>query len=774
MGPPRMFAQLDCVKLRVCIARKFAHRRLGIDVFTWLHPFAKQHADETLRGNYAPVIKRVLGRLRMLRISWKVQVLCVFDGRKLAGKEGTNTRRAERRARALAETDELYKAAVLAELGAEGAADDAGEIEVEIDQATLQAAVGVDEAMVVAVIKAIRAEGYSYVVAPYEADAELALLYRQGFIAAALTVDGDFVVQGVPSVFNVGWERGGWGDYYDEESILKGPFHDDCPERRLVTLLRRHGFRALKVWAVLQGCDYVSLRNVGNVRALACLEALHVGKLNDLAEIVRVLSTKVPGRADDSWLKELEKGLLIYDCQVVYDLEQCKDVYLSAPPSGVARPLPLYVGQLWNDAVIEEGGADADAGAAASSASAVSDRESVASVHALGFVGSDGNWRSLPAMERVIQPLSIHASHLTDDEVFGATKLVLGAWTTGLDETGRRRRSGEPVKDTLYAFLQSRNYKGCSGYTWVELARAARDRLQLEEEGRSRAEKAGKVAPPIFVRDKRGRCMAAMLVGEKRAPATAFPQLDPDLGAGKIAHAGWVTDRALLQAQLPLLSEAVLLKYYAHLGTEKNDRVRVLTRGFAHIASHVAMKYFGYHPRPFPSRPELTATRYRSHASYKAHDYLVRTAVTTCCPQRLACDFIMLTHAHCILVAGDRNLPRGPDPSGGAQARPRGCQGILRAHSPGEGIRVQEQCVWLVHARLCMPAGAAVLPSRGGRRRGVDQDRRLPSLDAASRWGNVRVVRTGVLHAACEAGPQARHGKMFSRVPVGGAWAAGL
>lgn len=45
-------------------------------------------------------------------------------------------------------------------------------------------------------IKALRAEGISYIVAPYEADAQMAYLERQGIVDGIITEDSDLVVFG--------------------------------------------------------------------------------------------------------------------------------------------------------------------------------------------------------------------------------------------------------------------------------------------------------------------------------------------------------------------------------------------------------------------------------------------------------------------------------------------------------------------------------------------------------------------------------------------------
>jgi exonuclease-1 len=48
--------------------------------------------------------------------------------------------------------------------------------------------------------QALRAESVAYVVAPYEADAQLAYLERQGFVDGVLTEDSDLLVYGCRTV----------------------------------------------------------------------------------------------------------------------------------------------------------------------------------------------------------------------------------------------------------------------------------------------------------------------------------------------------------------------------------------------------------------------------------------------------------------------------------------------------------------------------------------------------------------------------------------------
>lgn len=61
-------------------------------------------------------------------------------------------------------------------------------------------AVDVTPQMAYQLIKALIAEGVSYVVAPYEADAQLAYLERKGYVDGIITEDSDLLVFGCKKV----------------------------------------------------------------------------------------------------------------------------------------------------------------------------------------------------------------------------------------------------------------------------------------------------------------------------------------------------------------------------------------------------------------------------------------------------------------------------------------------------------------------------------------------------------------------------------------------
>ena len=156
-------------------------RTVAVDASSWLHRGARACAGELVRGE--PTAAYLTFTLRMLGLFAEhgVRPLLVFDGGELPMKARQNRGRRESRG-------EHREAA--AQLRAQGREREAWAQE--------QKGVSVSSAMVHATIAEIRARGVPFVVAPYEADAQLAHLVESGHAAAALTEDSDLLPFGCP------------------------------------------------------------------------------------------------------------------------------------------------------------------------------------------------------------------------------------------------------------------------------------------------------------------------------------------------------------------------------------------------------------------------------------------------------------------------------------------------------------------------------------------------------------------------------------------------
>eukprot|EP00514_Thraustochytrium_sp_LLF1b_P008615 CAMPEP_0184531184 /NCGR_PEP_ID=MMETSP0198_2-20121128/13399_1 /TAXON_ID=1112570 /ORGANISM="Thraustochytrium sp., Strain LLF1b" /LENGTH=151 /DNA_ID=CAMNT_0026923499 /DNA_START=247 /DNA_END=699 /DNA_ORIENTATION=+ len=108
----------------------------------------------------------------------------VFDGGDLPMKGGTENSRRERRVTAKAEADKLYAA---------GKAKEAHD--------AYTRAVDVTPEMAFALIVELKKNNVSFVVAPYEADAQMAYLCKTGIANFALSEDSDCLPFGCGKVF---------------------------------------------------------------------------------------------------------------------------------------------------------------------------------------------------------------------------------------------------------------------------------------------------------------------------------------------------------------------------------------------------------------------------------------------------------------------------------------------------------------------------------------------------------------------------------------------
>lgn len=66
-----------------------------------------------------------------------------------------------------------------------------------------QKAIDIIPEMAHRLIKVLRQQNISYIVAPYEADAQIALLSLRGHVECVITEDSDLIVYGCPRVYSI-------------------------------------------------------------------------------------------------------------------------------------------------------------------------------------------------------------------------------------------------------------------------------------------------------------------------------------------------------------------------------------------------------------------------------------------------------------------------------------------------------------------------------------------------------------------------------------------
>lgn len=113
----------------------------------------------------------------------KIRPLVVFDGLPLPGKDRERDNRAMQRKQQQQKADQLRRSGKVTEA-----------------RNALAAAAEINHDLVCGFIQTCRQKSIDYVVAPYEADAEIALLYEHGYVDIAISEDSDLLAYGCQKV----------------------------------------------------------------------------------------------------------------------------------------------------------------------------------------------------------------------------------------------------------------------------------------------------------------------------------------------------------------------------------------------------------------------------------------------------------------------------------------------------------------------------------------------------------------------------------------------
>ena len=164
--------------------KKYRGQKVGIDASTWLHKGAYGCATQLARGIPTDSFLRYFMHYVDMLVFYGVTPVVVFDGAPLPMKKLTNDRRRAERDVARKTGNELYNAGRTVEAGP-----------------YFQKCISITHAMRTSVITALREKDIRFVVAPYEADAQLAFLYNTKQVHAVITEDSDLASYGCELIF---------------------------------------------------------------------------------------------------------------------------------------------------------------------------------------------------------------------------------------------------------------------------------------------------------------------------------------------------------------------------------------------------------------------------------------------------------------------------------------------------------------------------------------------------------------------------------------------
>ncbi|PGH16579.1 hypothetical protein AJ79_01685 [Helicocarpus griseus UAMH5409] len=269
-----------------CNLRKFKGQTLGVDAYGWLHRGTVACAiDLGLDKHNTKYVDFAMNRVRML-IYFGVTPYLVFDGGNLPSKAGTEASRAQRREESKRLGLELYHAGRIAEAHQE-----------------LQKAVDVTPHMARLLIEELKKMKIQYVVAPYEADAQLVYLEKQGIINGIISEDSDLLVFGAKRLLSKLDKHG------DCIEISRSDF-TACRDISLIGWTDAE-FRQM---CILSGCDYLAnLPKMGLKTAYR-----NIRKYKTVEKILRMIQFEGNCRVPPQYLEDFKRAELTFLHQLVF------------------------------------------------------------------------------------------------------------------------------------------------------------------------------------------------------------------------------------------------------------------------------------------------------------------------------------------------------------------------------------------------------------------------------------------------------------------------
>ncbi|KAJ5820102.1 hypothetical protein N7474_005693 [Penicillium riverlandense] len=288
---------------RPCHLKKFSGQTLGVDAYGWLHRGTVACAvDLVLDRPTRKHIDFVLNRVRML-LYFGVTPYLVFDGDNLPSKSGTEEDRHRRRQESKALGLELQRKGRMPEAYQE-----------------FQKAVDVTPYMARQLIEELKKMDVKYVVAPYEADAQLVYLEQQGIIHGIISEDSDLLVFGAKRLLSKLDQHG------DCIEINRAEF-TACREVSLVGWTDAN-FRHM---CILSGCDY--LANIPKMGLKTAYRSIRKHKTVERA--LRMLQFEGSYQIPRDYLANFKQAELTFLYQRVFCPKAGKLVTLSPPDDDV-------------------------------------------------------------------------------------------------------------------------------------------------------------------------------------------------------------------------------------------------------------------------------------------------------------------------------------------------------------------------------------------------------------------------------------------------------
>ncbi|PKU48024.1 exonuclease 1 [Limosa lapponica baueri] len=300
--------------------KKYKGQAVAVDTYCWLHKGAYACAEKLARGEPTDLYVAFCMKLVDMLLSFGIKPILVFDGCTLPSKKEVEKARREKRQANLLKGKQLLQ---------EGRLSEAREC--------FGRSVNVTHVMAHEVIKAARARGVDCLVAPYEADAQLAYLNKTGMVQAIITEDSDLLAFGCKKVF-LKIDKFGNGLEIDQARL------GNC--KQLGNVFTEEKFRYM---CILSGCDYLS-----SIHGIGLAKACKLIKLANNPDIIKVIKKmgqylKMNITVPEEYIQGFTRANNTFLYQLVFDPVNRKLVPLNAYGDDIDPETLIYAGRHFGD-----------------------------------------------------------------------------------------------------------------------------------------------------------------------------------------------------------------------------------------------------------------------------------------------------------------------------------------------------------------------------------------------------------------------------------------
>lgn len=291
----------------------FAGSSVAIDISHWIYrasyaiPELLYHRTN-VNAIYTAITQFIDTYVKLLR-SYNVKLTFVFDGMKLPAKEATHTERSARKEEARRLVEKFLKANNPQEA-----------------RKHMIRCMDVKFDIVQQVIRYCQKEKIKYIVAPYEADAQLAYLNNEGLCEFVITEDSDLILYGCKKIIYKLDRTTGDCVFYDRKLLGK------CLQTRQEIEFER--FRRI---CIMSGCDY--LKNIPNVGLQTAKKFFLLTKQNNIRLALPKLAShlnnpRLKGKVTEEYINGFIDAESTFRHHIVYDVVHHKLRPLEPYPKG--------------------------------------------------------------------------------------------------------------------------------------------------------------------------------------------------------------------------------------------------------------------------------------------------------------------------------------------------------------------------------------------------------------------------------------------------------